>query len=372
MRRASELKAQGKDILDLSAGQPDFPSPTVAVEAASQALASGFTRYTVSSGTPDLRQAVAERYQRLYGAPWDVPHTVITVGAKAALFQLMQTLLEDGDSAVLPTPAWVSFSEQIRFAGAHPVTVPMSAEDGFTLHAEPLIEAMQATTRVVLINSPSNPTGGCISASELRRLAVACAERGIVLICDETYEHFVYDGQRHASGATLSAEFPQTVVVVSSFSKTYSMTGWRVGWVLGPLPLMQKIDALQSHLTSNVTSFAMQGAVAALRGGGADVESMMAAFRRRRQLTVDALNRLPGFMCQPPAGAFYVFPEISNCFREGRHGSLAWAEYLLEEVGVAVVPGAAFGEDRHLRFSFACHEDDLNQAFVRIRRILCA
>lgn len=372
MGRAAELRAQGEDIIDLSAGQPDVPSPSVAVEAARQGLASGMTRYTVSSGLPDLREALAQRYRRDHGAVWEAPHSLITVGAKAALFQLMQTLLDVGDSAVLPTPAWVSFSEQIRFAGAEAIEVPMSAGDGFTLHAEPLIEAMRPNTRVVLINSPSNPTGGRISAASLRLLAQACAERGIVLVADETYERFVYAGQTHASAAALSAEFPQTVVVVSSFSKTYSMTGWRVGWALGPLPLMEKLAALQSHLTSNVTTFAMVGALAALRSAEADVMSMLRTFEERRRLTVDALNDLPGFHCQPPAGAFYAFPEISDCFEEGRHGSMAWSEFLLEEAGVAVVPGVAFGEDRHLRFSFACHEDELTQAFARIRRILCA
>ncbi len=370
MALASELKARGKDIIDLSVGQPDVPSPAVAVKAAQRALDAGFTRYTASSGIPDLRRAVAGRYRSLHGAEWQESNTVITVGAKAALFQLMQTLLDDGDSAVLPTPSWVSFGEQIRFAGAQPIEVPMAAADGFRLRAAPLIAAIRPNTRLVLINSPSNPTGGCMDGDDMGRLVEACAERGIVLVSDETYEHFVYDGRRHVSAAAWSAAFPETVTVVSSFSKTYSMTGWRVGWVVGPAALIEKIAALQSHLTSNVTSFAMSGALAALQDAQADVDRMVSSFEQRRRLTVDALHALPGFSCRAPAGAFYAFPNISDCFSEGRHGSVLWAEYLLHKAGVACVPGAAFGEDQHLRFSFACHEDDLKQAFERIRRIL--
>lgn len=369
MRRAAELKAQGADIIDLSAGQPDGPSPKVAIDEAKRALDDGYTRYTVSSGMPDLRQALAERYARDFGAPWELPDVVITVGAKAALFQLMQTVLDNGDSAVLPTPSWVSFSEQMRFAGGRPIHVPMDAADGFALHAEPLIEAMDDATRLVLINSPCNPTGGRMTAPELERLALACAERDVLLVSDETYEHFVYDGEP-VSAAGLATRFPETVVVIGSFSKSYSMTGWRVGWVIGPRPLMEKIDALQSHLTSNVTSFAMRGALAALRYGEEDVTRLLETFRRRRRLAVEALNGLPGFRCPSPAGAFYAFPEISDCFFEGRHGSVAWAEFFLEEAGVAVVPGTAFGEDRHLRFSFACRDEALAQAFSRIQRIL--
>lgn len=370
MRRAVELKAQGRDIIDLSAGQPDMASPPAAIDAAHRALDAGFTRYTVSAGIPDLRRALAERYHSRFGAPWEMPDAVITVGAKAALFQIMQTVLDDGDSAVLPTPTWVSFSEQIRFAGARPILVPMAADDGFTQHAAPLIEAMDADTRLVLINSPSNPTGGRMSAPDLHLLARTCAERNVLLVSDETYERFVYDGLDHAGAAAHSAEFPETVVVVGSFSKTYSMTGWRVGWVLGPRALSRKIDALQSHLTSNVTSFAMAGALAALHEAEPEVAAMLETMSRRRQVTVEALNRLPGFRCRPPAGAFYAFPKISDCFSEGRHGSVAWAEFLLEAAGVAVVPGAAFGADDHLRFSFACKEDDLTQAFSRIERIV--
>lgn len=369
-RLATELKARGESIIDLSAGQPDFPSPAVAVEAAIRALRDGHTRYTPAAGTADLRRALAERYARDFAAPWELSDTLITVGAKAALFELIHVLVDDGDRVLIPSPCWVSFEEQVRFAGGTPITVPMSADDGFTIHAAPLIEAMDERTRVVLINSPCNPTGGLVSAVDLRRLAEACAERDAILLCDETYERFVYDGAEHASGAALAREFPDTVVLVASFSKTWSMTGWRLGWALGPRPIIAKAIEVQSHATSNPTSFAMFGALAALEGAEDDVRTMLEAFAARRTAVVAALDRLPGFACRPPGGAFYAFPEVSACYGPGREGSVEMAEFLLKEAGVALVPGLAFGNDAHLRLAFACSVEDLEEGVERIGRVL--
>lgn len=373
-RRAGELKAAGRDIIDLSAGQPDFPSPSVAVEAAREALAAGFTRYTAAAGLPDLRRALADRYAEGFGAPWETDNVIVTVGAKAALFELIQALVDDGDEVVIPSPCWVSFEEQVRFAGGNPITVPMSAADGFTIHAEPLIGAFSDRTRLVLVNSPCNPTGGVIGAADLRRLAEACAERGAILLCDETYERFVYDGVEHAGAAALARDFPVSVVVVGSFSKTYSMTGWRLGWAAGDRRIIRKVLEIQSHATSNPTSFAMVGALAALRQGEPDVQAMLAAFAERRRAVVDALKAIPGVDCRPPAGAFYAFPRVSSYLEdpgEGRGGgSLELAEYLLEEAGVAVVPGVAFGADPHLRLAFACSVEDLETGIQRIGEAL--
>ena len=374
-RRAGELKAAGRDIIDLSAGQPDFPSPAVAVEAARQALAAGFTRYTAAAGLPDLRRALAERYADTFDAPWEADNVIVTVGAKAALFELMQALVDDGDEVVIPSPCWVSFEEQVRFAGGNPITVPMSATDGFTIHAEPLIDAFTDRTRLVLVNSPCNPTGGVISAADLRWLAEACAERQVVLLCDETYERFVYDGVEHAGAAALARDFPASVVVVSSFSKTYSMTGWRLGWAAGDRRIIRKVLEVQSHATSNPTSFAMVGALAALREGEPEVQAMLKAFAARRRAVVEALEAIPGVECLPPAGAFYAFPRISSTFenRGGRvGGSMELAELLLEEAGVAVVPGVAFGADQHIRLAFARSVEDLEKGIQRIGDVIAA
>lgn len=369
-RRASEMKAQGIDVVDFGAGEPDFASPAVAVEAARRALAEGFTKYTPSSGIPALRRAVAERCARHYGAPWPAAQTLISVGGKGALFESILALVEEGDEVVLHTPAWVSFPEQIRFAGGRVVEVPTDGADGFAIHAGPILAALGDRTRLVILNSPCNPTGGVIGAEDLRAVVEACAERGIVLLSDETYERFLYDGAAFASAAALAAEFPETVAVVGSFSKTYAMTGWRLGYLLGPKALVDAAANIQGHATSNPTSFAMIGALAALEGAEGDVAAMVAEYQERRDLLVPALNALPGVTCQPPRGAFYAFPDVSAAYGDDIDGSIAFAERLLEEAHVAVVAGEAFGSDRHVRISFACSRADLERGVERLGRFL--
>ncbi len=368
-RRALELKAQGVSLVDLGAGEPDFQSPPVAVAAACRALAEGFTRYTPGSGTPELRRALAERFRSRYGAPWTAQQSVVTVGAKAALFQLALALFETGQEVILPAPSWVSFDEQIRFAGALPVPVPTDRRDGFQIQAEPLLAAVTARTRAFLINSPCNPTGGTIAAADLREVVAFAAARGLLVISDETYERFVYD-RPHVSAAALAAEFPETVVLVGSFSKTYAMTGWRIGYLLGPQGIVRAVENIQSHATSNPTSFAMVGALAALEGAEPEVAEMIAEYRARRELLVPALNRLPGFCCRPPEGTFYAFPQVSAAYRPGRQGSVEFAEFLLEQARVAVVPGAAFGADGHIRISFACARAELLDGLERMAAVL--
>lgn len=371
IRRAAELRARGVPVVDLGAGEPDFPSPAEAVEAARGALAAGFTRYTPNSGTPELRAALAQSYAQRYKAPWKPGQGVVTVGGKAALFQLALALFEEGQEVVLPSPCWVSFPEQIRFAGAEPVTVPTSGEDGFRIHAGPILEAVTERTRAILLNSPCNPTGGVIGAEDLREIVTFAAERGLVVISDETYERFAYDAP-HASAASLAGEFPETVVLVGSFSKTYAMTGWRIGYLFGPAGIVRAVENIQSHATSNPTSFAMVGALEALLHSEPAVEVMVAEYRARQEMLVPLLNGIPGFRCRPPSGAFYAFPEVSACFRPGREDSTALADYLLEEARVAVVPGAAFGADGHLRLSFACSRETLAEGLKRIAEAIAA
>ncbi len=368
-RRAAALKAQGVALVDFGAGEPDFNSPAVAVEAACQALAAGFTRYTPGSGTPELRQALAAWARDRYGAPWQAQDSVVTVGGKAALFQLALALFEPGHEVVLPNPSWVSFGEQIRFAGAVPVPFETVGADGFRQHADAILAAVTDRTRAILLNSPCNPTGGVIAAADLRQVVRFAANRGLIVISDETYERFVYD-QPHASAASLAAEFPDTVVLVGSFSKTYAMTGWRIGYLLGPKPLVNAIENIQSHATSNPTSFAMVGALAALRDAEPDVERMIAEYRARREMLIPRLNQLPGVRCQPPLGAFYAFPDVSGAFGPGRQGSVQFTEFLLDKAQVAVVPGAAFGADNHIRISFACSRAQLLEGLERLAAVL--
>lgn len=370
-RRASELRRQGVDIADFGAGEPDFPSPRVAVEAARRALADGFTKYTPAAGTPELREALARSYRERHGAPWEAGEVVVTVGAKGALFELALALFDAGDEVVIPAPCWVSFAQQVNLAGATPVLVPMDPGDGFTLRAGPIIEAITDATRAVILNSPANPTGGVVGRTDLEEIVETCAARGVLVIADETYERFVYEGEHH-SAAALAPRFPETVVVVGSFSKTYSMTGWRIGFTLGRRPLMNAVANIQGHATSNATSFAMVGALAALEEGEADVARMIAEYRERRRIVVEALSRMPGVICAPPAGAFYAFPDVSSHFGKGRRNSAELTEYLLEEGRVAVVPGSAFGADRHIRISFACGRETLKVGLERMTRALGA
>lgn len=365
-RKAKELAAQGVPVIDLSAGEPDFDSPACAVEAARRALAEGFTRYTAAAGIPELRQALARRYQEAYGAPWEMGDVMVSVGGKGALFELALALFDHGDEVILPAPYWVSFPEHIRFCGAEPVVVPTTVEDGFRIHADAVLAALTDATRAILINSPGNPTGGVISADDLRRIVEAAAQRDIVVLSDETYDRFVYGGLEHASAAALAAEFPDTVVLVSSFSKTYAMTGWRLGFALGPKWALSAALDIQSHATSNPTSFAMKGAVAALADAEPEVERMVAEFGARRELVSAALEAIPGVTCRPPDGAFYAFPHVARCYAPGRQGSVELSEYLLREAQVAVVPGIAFGNDDHIRLSFATSRESLREGLARI------
>ena len=368
-RKAGELKRQGVEVADFSAGEPDFGTPEVAVDAAIASLRAGFTRYTAAAGIPELREALAARYAGL-GAPWQAGSVVVTVGAKAGLLELAMALFESGTEVILPTPYWVTFPEQVRLLGSDPVAVETSVEDGFRIHAEPILAAITDRTRAVILNSPCNPTGGILEAGDLERIVEACAEREIVVIADETYERFIYDGREHASAAALAARYPETIVLVGSFSKTYAMTGWRLGYLLGPAPVVGAVSKLQSHATSNVTSFAMPGALAALEQAEPDVRRMLDEYAVRRQLVADRLEAIPGVSCPPPSGAFYAFPRVSDCYAPGRQGSIEMAEYLLDEARVAVVPGLAFGNDDHIRISFACSREQLELGLDRLETAL--
>ncbi len=369
-RRALELRQRGVDVVDFGAGEPDFASPGCAVAAAHEALDQGFTKYTASSGIPELRKALADRYRSDFGAPWQLPDTLVSVGGKGALFEVALALFEEGEEVVIPTPAWVSFAEQVKLAGAEVVGVPTEGSDGFSIHAEPVVAALSERTRAVILNAPSNPTGGVISAADRRRIIEECAARDIVVISDETYERFVYDGFQAGSAAELAAEFPQTVAVIGSFSKTYAMTGWRVGYLLGPRELVEAAGRIQGHATSNPTSFAMKGALAALGGAEEDVKAMVAEYQVRRDFLIPRLNALPGISCASPKGAFYAFPDVSSCLRGDLGSPTELAEKLIDEEAVALVAGEAFGSDRHVRISFACSRERLDEGLKRIEGFL--
>ncbi len=371
-RRAAQLTREGRDLVDLGAGEPCFASPVGAVEAAREALAAGFTRYTTVDGTPDLRAALVRHY-RGHGAPWTGDGDVlVTVGAKSALLGSMMALLDPGDEVVLPTPCWGSLPAQIALVGGRTVAVERSSQGGFAFDADALVAAIGDRTRVVLINSPCNPTGAVIGHDALRRLAEVAARRDVVLLVDATYEAFDYRDvpprQSALGGVRVAAEFPDHVVWISSFSKAFAMTGWRVGYALGPRHVIAGLRSVQSHATTHPTSFAMVGARAALERGGASSAEQVARCRGNRDLLVSALEAMPGVRCAAPDGAFYALPDVSELLDVGGvDGSVALAELLLDRVGVVTVPGAAFGAERHLRLSFAAPRERIEVGVERLR-----
>jgi aspartate aminotransferase len=368
--KAAELRSQGVDVVDWSAGEPDFDSPAGAVAAAVTALEQGRTRYTKNTGIVELRKAIAADLSSRYQAPWGEDQIIVTVGAKAALFELALALVGEGDEVVLPSPYWVTFPAQIRLADAEVVEVAANPADGFRLSADQVIERLSSRTRAVLLNSPSNPTGAVIGSTDLRRIIEECAARGLYVISDETYERFVYDDEPFPSAASLAGEFPETVILVGSFSKTHAMTGWRLGYLMGPERVVHAVAKIQSHATSNATTFAMWGALATFDDAEERVTRMLREYQDRRDLLLEGLDGIPGVECPVPGGAFYAFPEVSRLYRDGRSGSVAFAEFLLDEARVAVVPGAAFGADGHVRISFACSAERLREGIARLRTAL--
>ncbi len=369
-QRARELSAEGVDVVNWSAGEPDFASPAEAVEAARRALAEGKTRYAACAGLPELRQVLTRDLARRYQAPWSADELVVTVGGKAALFETALALCDAEAEAVIPTPCWVTFPEQVKLAGGKVVEVPLEFSSGFQLAAADVIGRCTSRTRMVLLNSPSNPTGSVLSAGELRAIVEHCAEREIFVVCDETYERFVYGTEPFTSGAALAREFPETIVLIGSFSKAHAMTGWRLGFVAGPEPVVRAVKTIQGHATSNATTFAMWGALEVF----ADAETRLAAMRsqylRRRDVLVAGLNELPGVECRVPDGAFYAFPRVAGLFDEEVIGSAALATKFLERSAVAVIPGIAFGADDHIRISFACALARIEEGLERLRVLL--
>lgn len=377
MRTAAALRASGVDVLDLGPGEPDFPTPDFVKAAGISAIQSGFTRYTDASGTPELRAAIAERYAREWKAPWGPADVVVTNGGKQALHTAILALFEEGDDVLVPVPYWVSFPEMVTLAGARPVFVPTSQENGFRLTASDVEAAATPATRGILVNSPTNPSGAVIEPAEIEKIVRLCAARGWMFLFDECYDRFVFEG-RHLSAAALAAEFPETVVLAGTFSKTYAMTGWRVGYACAARPVAEMIGRIVGHATSNVCSVAQAAALEALRRpdeSAKAIERMLAEYRCRRAYLIPALNALPGFRCTPPGGTFYAFPDVSAWYGKtvggvAVTGSASFAKALLDGAAVAVTPGSAFGEDRCVRISFATSMERLEEALKRLRGVL--
>jgi aspartate aminotransferase len=356
------------DVVDFGAGEPDFPTPDNIKRAAIRALEQNFTKYTNAGGTLELKQAVCERHAADFGTHFEPGECLITVGGKHAIFNLTQALLDPGDEVVIPVPYWVTYKDVVNYAGAKCVFVGTDEDRGFTLTADMIEPYLTPRTKIVLINSPSNPSGAVLTREEFEKIYKLVADRGIFLMTDECYCHFLYDSEPFSIASLAGAK--ENVLVAGTVSKTYAMTGWRIGFALAPARVIGAMLKLQSHSTSNPTSIAQKAAVEALRGPQDSVAAMLAEYARRRDFVIGRLRAIPGVRCAEPRGAFYAYPNIGVAFRNGISSGVQFAERLLDKAAVAVVPGEAFGTDRHVRISYATSMHELERGLERLHRFI--
>jgi aspartate aminotransferase len=368
---ADALREEGRDVVDLGPGEPDFPSPEHVKEAAHRALDEDFTHYTSAAGIRPLREALADHYARLYDVPLRPEETLVGPGGKGVLFATMMALLDPGDEVAIFAPYWVSFPEQVRLAGATPVVVPTDARDGFLPRAARLEERLTSRTRMVVVNSPSNPSGSVLPEAEVEALVDLAADRDLWLVSDETYEVFTYGDREHVSFLGRRGRLGGRLLMVSSFSKTFAMTGWRVGYLLAAPEVIRPVLTVQSHDASQAASVSQRAALAALTGPTAPVEAMVSEFAERRMLLIELLaEQLPEMEMPPPEGAFYAFPRVESLYRAfGVEDDEALAAELVRRAAVAAVPGSAFGTPHHLRLSYACSRETLAEGVRRIARV---
>jgi aspartate aminotransferase len=366
---AERLRAEGVDIVDFGAGEPDFPTPANIKQAAIRALDENFTKYTNTGGTADLKQAVCDYHARHFGTSYKLGECLITVGGKHIIFNAVQALINPGDEVVIPVPYWVTYKDVVNYAGGRCVFVPTDEGNGFAVTAAMIAPHLTARTKMVVVNSPSNPSGAVVDRAEFEKIYKLTSERGIYLMTDECYCFFLYDSEPFSIASLPGAK--DNVLVVGSLSKTYAMTGWRIGFGLMPAPIIGAMTKLQSHSTSNPTSIAQKAAAEALRGPQDSVKIMLAEYRRRRDFVVQRLRAIPGVVCAEPRGAFYAYPNLGVCIgRNGIQNSVQLCEKLLSEAKVAVVPGDAFGTEHHIRLSYATSMKELERGLDRIHQFV--
>jgi len=362
--KAKQMKAEGIDVVGFGAGEPDFATPAHITKAAIDALNAGFTKYTPSSGIPELRQAAADKFKRDNGLTYKPSQIIISCGGKHSCCNVILAVCNPGDEVIIPAPYWLSYPEMVRLAEGVPVILPTSDETEFKITPMQLRRAITPKTRLFILNSPSNPTGSLYTPEEIKQLGDVCVDAGILIMSDEIYEKLVYDGAQHASVASFSPEHYEHTILVHGLAKAYSMTGWRIGLTAAPEPIAKAIDAIQSHSTSNPTSFAQKGAVAALTGPQDHLPIWLAEFARRRAYAWKKLNSIPRVSCVNAKGAFYLFPNISGLGLK----SMDFCAKLLEQEKVAVVPGIAFGADDYVRISYATNMENLEKGLDRIEK----
>lgn len=366
---AEKLRRAGFDVVDFGVGEPDFPTPDNIKRAAVRALDENFTRYTAMAGVQELREAVCQRHRMDFGTDYRVPECVVSVGGKHAIFNTVQVLVNEGDEVIIPVPYWVTYYDVVSYSGGRPVLVETSEQEGFALTAAQIERAITPKTRLLIVNSPCNPSGAVIDREEFAKIAQLAKERGFWLMTDECYCQFLYDSEPYSVAAEPGVK--EHVVVAGSLSKTYAMTGWRIGFTLAPAEVCAAIIKLQSHSTSNPTSIAQKAAIEALLGDQGSVGVMLDEYRRRRQYVVERLRAMPGVRCAEPRGAFYAYPNIQAALgRNGINTPMQFAEKLLETAHVAVVPGEAFGTEHHVRISYATSMENLEKGLGRIEQFL--
>jgi len=367
---ATRLREQGLDVVDFGPGEPDFPTPDNIKQAAVRAIGEDYSKYTVVPGLRELRQAIIDSHRRDFGSDFSIDEVMANVGAKHSIFNVISALVNPGDEVIIPVPYWVTFADVTRYVGGVPVFVETSEADGFRLTADMVEPAITNRTRLVIVNSPSNPSGAVLDDDEYVRVAELCHERGVMVMADECYCFFLYDGRKPFSIAS-SHDLRENIVVVGSVSKTYAMTGWRLGYTLCDRRLIKAMSKLQSHMTSNPTAVAQVAAIEALSGPQDSVGEMLSEYARRRRYVVDRLRAMPGVRCPEPGGAFYAYPNVSAAFgKNGIANVVDFSVQLLEKQQVAVVPGVAFGTNDHVRISYAASMAELTKGLDRIQAFL--
>ncbi|MEW6088605.1 MAG: pyridoxal phosphate-dependent aminotransferase [bacterium] len=368
---AKKMKAEGKDIISFGAGEPDFDTPQNIKDKAVSAIQSGFTKYTPVGGTDELKDAIIRKFQRDNNLTYTKKEIIVSCGAKHSLYNIFQAILNPGDKVIIPAPYWVSYTEMVKMAGGKPVIVQTKEKDGFKITPETLKKKAGTNVKALIINSPSNPTGMIYTKEELQAITDVVLEKGIIVISDEIYEKTIYDNNMFVSIASLGDEIKKNTIVVNGVSKTYAMTGWRIGYAAGDENIIKAVNNIQSHSTSNPASISQKAAVEALNGPQEEVNKMVNEFSERRKNMVKRLNKIKGISCKMPHGAFYVFPRIKKLL--GRNfknreikSSLDLSSYLLEEMNVAVVPGIAFGNDNYIRLSYAASMENIQKGLDRI------
>jgi aspartate aminotransferase len=367
---AEQLKAKGVDIADFGPGEPDFPTPEHIKKAAIRAIEENRTKYTPTGGIMPLREAIVAWHSRELGSSYSAKECVVNVGGKHSIFNSICVLIQNGDEVILPAPYWVSFPDIIKYAGGTPVIVQTRQEDGFSAKAAAIEKAITPKTKMLIVNSPSNPTGGVVDGEEYERILAVCQKHNIWLMGDECYSHFVYEPHKPFSIAS-AKDSKERVIIIGSVSKTFAMTGWRIGYTLAPEPLIQAIIKIQSQSTSNPTSIAQYAALEAMRGTMDTVPPMLAEYAKRRKRIVEGLRAIPGVACEWPAGAFYAFPNVST-YLQGAHplakSCTELAKELLEKAHVALVPGEAFGAPGFLRLSYATSIERIEEGLRRLNK----